>query len=385
MTYIADRLVYDADSHVMELADWLEPFADAATAAKLRPLYLGAAGALAERAVAEAAARRDQGIVVAADADPMDLLRPKGWAAHGAFDAAERSRVLDALGFSAQLVFATFASTQFAGADADLLYGGTDALNRAMAAFCAADPRLLAVGSVPWGVPERTIASARRAIAEGCRAIHVPSDLPRGVVSPTHPDHHPLWELLEAENVPVVTHIGGGGRPVPRGYHDNGIAVTDFLGGGENIRSKDFMAVHQRSEVFWAALVLDGVLERFAGLRGASVEEGALWVPTWMMRLDLAVRGFSKTESVLRELAMPPSEYVRRQLRFTPFPNEPVGWMMANAGDELFMFSSDYPHPEGTRDPVARFEASMTTVGADGRDQFYASNFATLFRGAVPV
>ena len=385
MAYINDRVVYDADSHVMELPNWIEPFADAATAARLRPLYLGAAGAFAERAVLEADSRRTAGTVVPVDADPLELLKPKGWSAQGAFDAAERTRVLDALGFRAQLVFPTFAGTQFAGRDLDLLYGGTDALNRAMAAFCADDSRLLAVGVVPWADPVRTIAAAQHAIAAGCRAIQVPSDLPRDVVSPTHPVHHPLWELLEHENVPVLTHIGGGGQPVRRGFHDNGIEVTDFLGGGENVRSKDFMAVHHRSEVFWAAMVLDGVLERFPGLRGAAIEEGALWVPTWLRRLDLAIRSFSRTESVLRNLELAPSEYVRRQLRFTPFPNEPVGWMIAEAGSELFMFSSDYPHPEGTKDPAQRFEATMDAVTGADRDGFYAANFAALYRDDVPV
>lgn len=381
----AARIVYDADSHVMELPGWLEQFADEATAAALRPLYLGAAGALADRAMAEAAARRSSGNLLTADADPSVVLQPKGWAAHGAFDSLERSRVLDALGFAAQWVFPTFAGTQFAGTDLDLLYGGTDALNRAMAAFCADDSRLLAVGVVPWADPERTVESARRAVDAGCAAIQVHSDLLRGVVSPTHPDHQPLWALLEERNVPVLTHVGGGGSPVPRGYHDNGIRVTDFLGGGENIRSKDYLAIHQRSEVFWGAMILDGILERFPGLRGAAIEEGALWVPPWLIRMDISIRSFGRTEVTLRELPMAPSDYARRQLRFTPFPYEPVDWLIDSSSDELYLFSSDYPHPEGTRDPIAKFEAHMSSVSDATRDRFYAGNFASLYRDAVPV
>jgi uncharacterized protein len=383
MTYVGDRVVFDADSHVMELPGWLESFADRSTAAGLRPLALGGAGALADRAVADAAARRAGGPATL-DPDPEALLRSKGWGAVGAFDATERSFVLDQLGFAAQLVFPTFAATQFAGSDLDLLYGGTEALNRAMAAFCAHDRRMLAVASVPWGDPRRTIAAARRAIDDGCRAVMVPTDLPRGVVSPTHPDHQPLWAMLEAENVPVVSHIGGGGRPVRPGFHDNGHVVTDFLGGGENVRAKDFMAIHQRPEVFWAAMVLDGMFERFPGLRGASVEEGAMWVVPWVRRLDRAMQ-FAKTEAPLRELTKLPSEYVRDHLRFTPFAGEPVGWMMDQAGAELFMFSSDYPHPEGTKDPVQRFESTMDTTDDAAMDSFYRANFEALYRGAVPV
>ena len=383
MTYIGDRVVFDADSHVMELPGWLEQFADDATADALRPLALGGAGALADRAVEEAARRRAEGVATLAG-EPDELLRAKGWGAVGAFDSAERSFVLDRLGFAAQLVFPTFAATQFAGRDLDLLYGGSEALNRAMAAFCADDERLLAVASVPWGEPERTVVTARRAIDDGCRAVMVATDLPRGVVSPTHPDHHPLWSMLEEENVPVVSHIGGGGRPVRPGFHDNGRTVTDFLGGGENVRAKDFMAIHQRPEVFWAAMVLDGLFEKFPGLRGASVEEGAMWVVPWIRRLDRAMQ-FAKSEEPLRELARLPSEYVRDHLRFTPFAGEPVGWMVEQAGAELFMFSSDYPHPEGTKDPVQRFEATMDSADDVVMDRFYRSNFEALYRGSVPV
>jgi uncharacterized protein len=379
MSYAPQRPIYDADSHVMELPDWLGTYADTATRNAMRPLPLGAAGALAESAVAHAAERAKAGTALLESLDALELLRPKGWDAIGAFDPHERSAVLDALGFDAQLVFPTFAAGHFVGNDLDLLYGGTDALNRAMVAFCDHDPRLMAVGTVPWADPRRTIDSARRAIDEGVAALQVPSALPRGVVSPTHPDHRPLWALLEDRGVPVVTHIGGGGQPVQRGYHDNGMRVTDFLGGGENTRSKDYLAIHQRTEIFWGAMVLDGVLEQFPGLRGASIEEGALWVIPWMMRLDATVRAFRKTEPFLTELPMMPSEYVRRQLRFCPFPTESAGWLIDQGGPAMFMFSSDYPHPEGTRDPVAVFEATMGDVSAEARTNFYSGNFAALF------
>ena len=389
-TYVGSELVYDADSHVMELPDWLGSYADEATRAQLRPLPLGAAGgALAESAVAAAQKRKAIGARTSMGS-AHDLLKPKGWHAVGAFDAEERSAALDAFGFAAQFVFPTFAPSQFVAKrtdgspDVDLLYRGTDALNRAMADFCSRDRRLLAVGAVPWGVPSRTIDAARRAIDEGCQAIQVATDLPRGVVSPTHPDHDELWALLEASNVPAVSHIGGGGKPVRRGFHDNGRPVVDFLGGGENVRSKDFLAIHQRTEVFWGAMVLDGIFEKFPGLRAASVEEGAMWVVPWLRRLDLAM-SFAKSEAPLRSLTMAPSDYVRRSMRFTPFPSEPVGWMIEQAGSELFLFSSDYPHPEGTVDPLARFESHMPDTTGDDRRRFLSENFAGLYRGLVPA
>jgi predicted TIM-barrel fold metal-dependent hydrolase len=84
----------------------------------------------------------------------------------------------------------------------------------------------------------------------------------------------------------------------------------------------------------------------------------------------------------LRKLRLTPSEYVRRHLKFTPFAGEPVGWMIEQAGRELFMFSTDYPHPEGGKDPLAKFEQAMETTGEAERARFYHDNMAELIYGA---
>jgi predicted TIM-barrel fold metal-dependent hydrolase len=371
--------VFDADSHLMELPGWLEQYADADTRARLRPLALGAAGAMAEQAMAQSTARHAAGELLASDAEPAVVLQAKGWYAYGSMDPAERSRVLDALGFDAQLVFPTFAGSQFDGDDVDLLYGGTDALNRAMAAFCADDPRMLAVAVVPWAVPARTIDAVERAIDEGCAAIQFPTRPRKGAPGPTHPDHDRVWELLEGHGVPALTHIGGGNRKADAAMHDNGHPVTDFIGGGENVRSKDYLAISHTTEVFWGSLIFDGIFERFPGLRCASVEEGALWSVSWLRRIDMATAAFGRSEPRLANLPLLPSEYARRQLRFTPFVGEPIGWLVEQGGPDLYMFSSDYPHPEGSKDPVGRFERTMETMSDEDRRRFYAGNFAELF------
>jgi len=245
-----------------------------------------------------------------------------------------------------------------------------------MAAFCGGDPRLVAVGFAPWGDPERMRAEAEEAIRLGCGAVLVPSAPPRDR-SPFHPDYHPFWRLLEESDVPFMLHIGGGGRPLRRAFHANGRPVTDFLGGGENIRSKDFTCLHQPPENFLSCLVLDGILETFPKLRGGCIEQGAMWVVPWLRRLDIARESFQRTEPALTELPRP-SESVRGRLWFTPFPTEPVGWMIEQAGDDLFLFSSDYPHPEGGRDPLRRFEASLEGHSDATKERFYARNFADM-------
>jgi predicted TIM-barrel fold metal-dependent hydrolase len=223
---------------------------------------------------------------------------------------------------------------------------------------------------------------ADEAIAAGCAAVMVPSTA-AGELAPTHPDLDGFWGLLEGRDVPFVLHVGGGGRLLDRAFHNNNMPVTDHLGGGENIRSKDYLAIHHSPALFLGAVILDGLFDRFPELRGGCIEQGAGWVVSWLHHLDYAQRAFRRTEEPLNRLQAKPSEYVHRHLKFTPFPGEPVGWMMEQAGADLFMFSTDYPHPEGGRDPLAKFEEELNDVSAEARSRFYHDNMAELLGGGT--
>jgi hypothetical protein len=56
--------------------------------------------------------------------------------------------------------------------------------------------------------------------------------------------------------------------------------------------------------------------------------------------------------------------------------------MIEQAGPELFMFSSDYPHPEGGKDPLAKFEEALGSVGGDVQSRFYCGNMSELLSGS---
>ncbi|HEV3452627.1 MAG TPA: amidohydrolase family protein [Acidimicrobiia bacterium] len=375
MTYAGSREILDADSHVMELAGFLDEFIDPALRQRLRREGIEALGSVLDDAVTRSDARRAD--PAAAAAAEERLLRDKGWTAMGAFDPSERGRVLDLFGFGGQLVFATFATAMFTGRDLERLYGGSRAQNLAMADFCSTDERLFAVGFVPLVDPQRATTTAREAIDAGCKAIMVPSTA-AGDRAPTHPDLDPFWGLLSEANVPFVLHVGGGGRLLDRAFHNNEMPVPDHLGGGENVRSKDFLAIPHSPELFLGVLIFDGLFDRFPSLRGGCIEQGAGWVVSWLRHLDYGRRAFKRTEAPLQRLELAPSEYVRRHLKFTPYPGEPVGWMIEQAGAELFMFSTDYPHPEGGRDPLAKFEEALAGTSEADQARFYSHNLAEL-------
>jgi predicted TIM-barrel fold metal-dependent hydrolase len=378
MTYAGTREILDADSHLMELPGFLDDFVEPAFRGRLRDLEVEALKPVLHKAQVRAHARQTD--LAAAETAVDRLMEDKGWMAMGAFSPDERTQVLDLLGFRRQLVFATFASVMYKGADLDLRYAGSQAQNRAMANFCAADERLVAVGSVPLDDPGRAVELATEAIELGCGAILVPSTAP-GTRAPTHPDLDSFWQTLSDANVPFVLHVGGGGRLLDPAFHNNGMPVTDHLGGGENVRSKDYLAIPHSPEVFLGALIYDGLFDRFPKLRGACIEQGAGWVVSWLRQLDYGQRAFRRTEEPLRNLECKPSDYVRRHLKFTPYPGEPVGWMIEQAGGELFMFSTDYPHPEGGRDPLAKFEETLTSTSHDDQTLFYSGNMTELLHG----
>jgi predicted TIM-barrel fold metal-dependent hydrolase len=245
--------------------------------------------------------------------------------------------------------------------------------------FCAADKRLLPATFIPLTDAERAIAEARFALDAGIRGITI-SPLPPKTHSITHPSLHPLYALCEERGVPILFHVENNApRKISSGFANNGWeGQTDFHGGGENFTGLLYMAVSHWVEIGLAALIFDHILERFPRLKVGVIELGAVWVPAWLERMEIVVDTFGRTESRLRQLALRPSEYVRRQIRVTPYPTENVGRLIERCGPELFMFSSDYPHVEGGRNPLKRFSESL-----DGRSEaeltaFYSGNFVDL-------
>jgi predicted TIM-barrel fold metal-dependent hydrolase len=266
------------------------------------------------------------------------------------------------------------------GRDVDLTYAVARAHTRHMVDFCSVDRRLLPTGYVPLVDFERTAKAAREAIELGAKALMIPSRCPDDH-SPSHIGFDPLWAIAEEAGLPIVFHVGGGGKLLEDAYFNNGLPpVPDFHGGDDNFRSIDYMAIAYPPMKALTALIVDRVLDRFPKLKFGVIEQGASWVPGWMRNMDSAHNAFYKNEERLQKMSLKPSEFVARQVRVTPYPHEDAGWIIANSGDEVCLFSSDYPHVEGGRHPIKRFEASMAAAGTSEqqKQRFYCDNFVDL-------
>ena len=74
------------------------------------------------------------------------------------------------------------------------------------------------------------------------------------------------------------------------------------------------------------------------------IEQGASWLPSWLRYMDSAFHAFQRREERLQKLSLLPSEFAKRQVRATPYPAEDVGWIICESGDDMCLFSSDFPH-----------------------------------------
>ena len=379
MPYIEGRVVHDADSHIMEVPGWLDEFAPArvrdAFNARMR-------GGQEQRAVV---ARHDDPAYRARDAD--EIMARKNYHATGATRRADRPLALDLIGVASQLVFPTSPNVwleelEHAG-DLDLLYEAASATNRAQVAFCSVDRRLLPVGYVPLADLERAPRAATEALELGCRALLIPWACPRDHAT-SHVALDAVWAQAAEAGTPILLHVGKADRVLPPAHANNGLpAVQDFHGGEENFRSISYMAIPHGPMQALSMLILDAVLERFEALRIGVIELGAVWVPGFMRQLDAAHEAFARHEERLQALRLKPSEYVRRQVRVTPYPTEPAGWIVEQSAPEICMFSSDYPHLEGGRNPMGRFEKSTAMLDEPDRERFFRGNFEDLMGPAM--
>ena len=386
------RVVHDADAHIMETPTWLRDHADPAVRDRIQPLrYPGGnelrqTGDVAEQqrdlvAAFERLAAK-QAAQAGSDEEAAEIMARKNFAATGSFVPDDRPRALDLLGFSSQLVFNTFHNRRLhdwehAG-DLDLADGVARAHNRGMVEFCSVDDRLLPTCYVPLVDFDRAAAMADEAIELGAAALLVASGCPPGH-SPSHSGLDPVWARAQEAGLPIVFHVGGTGDLIDPAYFVNGKPIPpDFHGGEENFRSVDYMGIPGPVAQTLATMLFDGVFERFPDLRIGVIEQGAVWVPSWMRQMESAFEAFARHEDRLQALSLRPSEYVRRQMRFTPYPTEDVGWIVEQAGPEVVLFSSDYPHVEGGRKPIERFEATLGDASDEVRRAFYTDNFLDL-------
>lgn len=386
--HCTNRTVHDADSHITEYDGWMEDYASEYVRENLDEPFLKIEDIpQLQPAIAQAKNRLAGNDPKLTEQLKSNLFGSPGkrnlMAAYGAVNGEERRDSLDIAGISSQLVFPglVFAS-RFAGSrDPKVIYGGSEAMNRGMVDFCAADKqRLLSVGYLSLQDPAMALESAKQAIDMGIKSLWMRSDAYDGR-APSHIAYDPIWALMEEAGVPIVLHIGSG-KKLPEVYRNTGVerVLHPMSMNVETTSPKDLPILHHSIERWLTCMIYDGVLERFPNLKIGLIELGSNWLPACLQNLDLGVSELGKFDMGLKNLTMKPSDYMKRQVRATPLHSEDTGWVLRGVGEDMLMFNTDYPHPEGGSDPFGDFERSLDLVQASPEelDNFYAKNFEDL-------
>jgi predicted TIM-barrel fold metal-dependent hydrolase len=379
-TYAAGRRIVDIDAHILEPKGWLRSYASAAVQDQIPELGEGDSNfnQLLDDSYRDYDQRKNDEIFQSKLASEFMSMPRKGWMSFGGWDVDERRQALDLLGFDCQLIFPTGSFEQIMQTPTSVRLEAVRAMNRGIFDFCQ-DPRLLASAYVPFEFgPAIALDLIAEAVANKVPAVLIDSIPASHQHSFTHPDFDVVWAALQEANIAVFLHVGADQnyRPVPKVFFDNGRDMRHFRSDAPG-DPLSYMAIGYPGELFLASLVYDGVLEKFPKLRIGITELGATWLPSFLHFIDTGARAFKNIQD-LSHLSMRPSDYLRRQVVVSPFAGEDVGWIIEQVGEQMVAFSSDYPHHEGTDDPIRRFESSMSAVSDIERTAFYFDNGARL-------
>ena len=131
---------------------------------------------------------------------------------------------------------------------------------------------------------------------------------------------------------------------------------------------------HMGNENWLTSMILGGVFERHPTLRMGVIENGAFWVGPLADRLDLWTGVFPTTSA--RTMTEKPSAYLARNVRVTPLYFEPVDEYFQRWPhlQDVYSFSSDYPHPEGGKHTAERQYEKLIPLGTELVDKYFTLN-----------
>ena len=226
------------------------------------------------------------------------------------------------------------------------------------------------------------IPELERCRARGSRAYHVRAE-PQGGMSFAHPHFDRLWSAsIDLGMVPYL-HIGNTPAHFDAGWANVGIGVEGSVGGAALTRISN-NARTQAAEIMLASLAYGGVFARHPKLTVFVSELWAGWVPFFVMRLNRNTAPGRKAQSDLFLGKWPfdigAGDFLREHVRVSPLPGlGPDGLPALLQEPEMVVFSSDYPHLEGSPTPIDAYGAELSELDPELRKSFMGQNVIEVF------
>lgn len=177
----------------------------------------------------------------------------------------------------------------------------------------------------------------------------------------------PVYEAAQEAGFPVAVHVFG----------TSGRAASNS--GWPSFYIEDMTEHAACCQAQVTSLIMEGVFERYPGLKVVMVEAGFAWLPALGWRLDKLWKRLHEEVPHLKRL---PSEYIREHIWVSTQPmeesEEPEHLMevMSWIGWDRFLFASDYPHWDFD-DPLT---ALPPTLDDTQRENIFSGNARALYR-----
>lgn len=207
------------------------------------------------------------------------------------------------------------------------------------ATYTSQDPRFHGMALIPMQEPRSAVEELRRAVTElGFKGAMLPTNGLKGHLGSA--EYWPVYEAAASLGCALATHSGAHG----------GLGL-DYL--------NPYAGVHALGHPFgtmisFAGIVLNGLFDRFEGLRVAFLEGGVAWFLMMLERLDRSydthIPYDPRGEFVQLRPGEHVSDYILRKVQegqiFVGCEGEEptLAYAVREIGEEAFIFSSDYPH-----------------------------------------
>ena len=290
-------------------------------------------------------------------------------------DRDVRLKVMDEQGISGTLLFPTLG----VGLE-DSLRGDPGAAVHAFGAFnrwldedwgFAYQGRIFAVPYIQMLDAKAAVDELRTVLDGGAIVVNVrnaPVPVQGGYRSPFDAAYDAFWGLAAESGVIVATHAGNDG-------YDALVQMWEPGGAESSLFRSPLRGVVTKNRAvsdFYATAVCHKVFERFPALRLASVENGASWIPDLLHRLDDAANrnpGYFATH---------PRDVFAEHVWVTPFWEDDVAGLLSDVSPDRFLLGSDWPHAEGTRQPMDFVTETLADVPADAVQRIARENAVAL-------
>jgi predicted TIM-barrel fold metal-dependent hydrolase len=280
----------------------------------------------------------------------------------------ERYADMDYDGIDAEILFPNKGLTNWSSPDPALHVAMCRVYNDWAHEIFGQSRRSFPVACVAPADIDACVSEIERVAALGFRGVTMPPLL-RGT-GYNMPEFDRVWAALQDTGMPVCFHAGTGKDP--RTASGNGGAIINYV-------------VHAMNTVLEPTVQLcsSGVFDRYPGLRFATIEAGAGWVPYALWAMD---QGYDKHAFwVSPKLKYKPSEYFHRH-GHASFQEDPVGMALRHeVGIHNLLWGNDYPHIEGTW-PHSEEVTGRSTQGLTRAElaKIMGLNSARLFNIEVP-